>query len=111
VYRVRFRLELRPGANSDEDGHRERIIREVRARSREAAMALLRDGGTRHRREWPLHEEDLRVISEEYPVCIFALQGAGDDPYDLWIKFFHGGRMQRAPAEIIFPKFDKDALK
>ena len=57
------------------------------------------------------HEKLLRHLSKKHPKYLYVLHAEGQDNGDMWTKYFKGGKMQFAPAEIIFPEFDGRKLK
>ena len=61
--------------------------------------------------EWDGYEKLLKYLSKKRPKYIYILQAEGEDNGDMWIKYFKGGKMQFAPAEIVFPEFDGRKLK
>jgi hypothetical protein len=61
--------------------------------------------------KWYGHEHDMRALSEEYPGVLFTLTGYGEESGDVWRKYFRDGRMQLAPAKIIFEDFNPSKLK
>jgi hypothetical protein len=61
--------------------------------------------------KWYDHEEDLLGLSSKYPQFLFMLRGAGDDPGDIWIKYFKDGQIQSECARISLPAFDEKKLK
>lgn len=60
--------------------------------------------------KWYNHEDDMKKLSTEFPTVLFILKGEGEESGDLWIKYFLGGKMQYAPGEIKYPKFDRKKL-
>jgi hypothetical protein len=53
--------------------------------------------------KWYDHENDMTALSIKYPHVTFTLEGCGEETFDLWKKYFLGGQMQRADAEITYP--------
>lgn len=51
--------------------------------------------------KWYAHEADMKVFSKKYPEVVFVLEGKGEEPGDLWKKYFKNGKMQAAYAEIV----------
>lgn len=60
---------------------------------------------------WYGHEEDMRNVSRQFPDVLLTLYGEGEGSGDLWCKYFKAGKMQYAPAEIIYPDFDEIKLE
>lgn len=59
---------------------------------------------------WYDHEEDMAALSARFPKVLFTLHGAGENVDDRWKKYFMGGLIQRAPAQIAFDEFDEAKL-
>lgn len=59
---------------------------------------------------WYDHEEDMVKLSLKFPELLFTLSGVGDSAEDMWKKYFLGGLIQRAKAEITYAEFDKTKL-
>lgn len=57
--------------------------------------------------KWYNHQEDLTQISLRFPDVLIELFGQGDDPFDLWTKYFWNGKVQTANAQIVFDAFDE----
>ena len=98
-YYIFFNLNIEP---LDEE-----IYDEAVNYSAESKYALSQDKAC----EWEKHEKLLKYLSKKRPTCLYILQGEGETNGDMWIKYFKGGKMQFAPAEIIFPEFDERKLK
>lgn len=71
-----------------------------------ADYSVFEDGCT-----WYEHEEDLKEYSAKFPNQLFRLRGEGEEPLDVWIKYFKNGRMQHCPAKVTFDDFDELKLK
>lgn len=54
--------------------------------------------------KWHEHEEDMKKVSKEFPDMVFQLRGNGDDPEDIWEKYFQNGECETCMAEITIPK-------
>lgn len=61
--------------------------------------------------KWYNHEDDLKRISLKFPKVLFILKGEGEESGDLWVRYFLGGKVQYAQAEIKYPKFDRKKLE
>ena len=53
----------------------------------------------------------MRRISSLYPEVLFTLHGRGEEATDLWYLYLRGGKMQYAPAKIVYDEFDERKLK
>lgn len=61
--------------------------------------------------KWSDHEAALLAISAAFPPLLFTLEGHGAERTDVYRKYFKGGRLQYAPAKLVFPDYDEKALK
>lgn len=61
--------------------------------------------------KWYDAETDLKILSKEFPTVLFTLRGDGENSGDMWVRYFLGGRVQYAQAEITYPKFDESKLE
>lgn len=59
---------------------------------------------------WYDNEEDMRLLSKEFPDILFKLHGEGENNEDIWDKYFINGKMQYCLAKIMCPPFDKTKL-
>lgn len=98
-YHTFFKLDIDP---FDEEVYDEAVNY-----SAESKYALSNDKAC----EWDDHEKLLKYLSKKRPKHLYILQADGESNGDMWIKYFKGGKMQFAPAEIIFPEFDGRKLK
>jgi hypothetical protein len=60
---------------------------------------------------WIDHEEDLLAFSSRFPDEVFELTGYGQQPTDIWKKYFQNGKFYCCPATITFEEFDSLKLK
>lgn len=60
--------------------------------------------------KWYLHEDDLVTLSKRFPDVVFTLHGVGEEPEDIWIKYFKGGKVQTEKAEFKIASFDEAKL-
>ena len=52
--------------------------------------------------KWYEHEDDLKKVSLKFPDAIIVVDGVGEEPDDIWRKWFYNGHMKCAQAKIIF---------
>lgn len=60
--------------------------------------------------KWYNHEDDMRKFSTHFPSVLFTLIGEGEEPGDMWYKYFRNGKMQVCEAKITFDEFDERKL-
>lgn len=60
--------------------------------------------------KWYDHEEDMLKISKLYPDVVFKLSGEGEEPGDIWVKYFQNGKVQSDKAVIKLAEFDPEKL-
>ena len=60
--------------------------------------------------KWYHHEEDMKEYSKQHKELIFKLSGAGEDPGDLWVKYFQNGKTQECRGRIKYDPFDARKL-
>ncbi len=58
---------------------------------------------------WYDHEEDMLVISKQYPETTFKLSGEGEENDDIWAKFFKKGKVVERRAEVKLDAKIKDS--
>ncbi len=61
--------------------------------------------------KWYDHEEDMEKFSKKFPEYVFALEGRGEEPGDLWFHYFKNGKSQHCPAKISFDEYDEAKLQ
>jgi hypothetical protein len=86
------------------------IISEFRSECEDAEYSINEDGGAEDPCSWYEHEKDLNDFSRKYPDVLFELYGEGENPGDMWKKYFRNGKMQVCKAELTFPPFDEKKL-
>lgn len=61
--------------------------------------------------KWYDCREDMLLLSTKFPEMLFTLHGDGDETGDLWYEYYNNGRLQRCPAEIVYPVYEEEKLK
>lgn len=83
--------------------------------SNESASKILEAGGSDwgfdENLRWYEHDEDMAMLSAMFPGILFTLHGVGEDSEDLWYSYYKDGKVQCAPANIVFDDFDESKLK
>ena len=69
------------------------------------------DGSSSDSCKWYEHEDDMKVMSKDFPEVLFTLHGEGEESGDIWNKYFLNGKVQVCKAEIKIDKFDPKKLK
>lgn len=60
---------------------------------------------------WYEHQEEMLVLSQQFPSVLFVLKGEGEENGDFWIKYFKYGKVQICPGKIVYDPFDENKLK
>jgi hypothetical protein len=60
--------------------------------------------------KWYEDTEDMCRLSKEYSNVLFTLTGNGEEPEDMWVKYFMNGKVQIEKAVITYGKFDPKKL-
>lgn len=63
-----------------------------------------------HACKWYYHHSNMIDVSEIYPNTVFMLEGRGEDPDDIWRKYYKNGLSQITDAVITFDKYDESKL-
>lgn len=61
--------------------------------------------------KWYEHESEMKAVSILYPDVVFQLVGEGEEPGDLWHKYFKNGKMQKCLVQITYPPYDERLLR
>lgn len=76
----------------DADSHQENIEEMSRFRLEESCS-------------WYDHEKDMVKYSVQHPTVLFILDGDGEEPGDVWRKWFRNGQMRVWKANVKRPAF------
>lgn len=60
--------------------------------------------------KWYDHDDDMRKFSSFFPTAVFKLSGYGEEAGDVWVTYYHGGKMHDAHTEIVHEDFDPKKL-
>ena len=71
--------------------------------------------GESHNRKWYKHDDDMLVLSTEYPDVLFMLEGVGEeidyDNPDVWKTYYRNGKFQDCKMTMTFESFDESKMK
>lgn len=88
----------------------ENVIKELRSENDNAEYAFTESGDSYDSLKWYDYEKDMRSFSTRFPDLIFKLSGEGEEPGDLWIRYFKNGKMQYSKAIITYEPFNEGKL-
>ncbi len=60
---------------------------------------------------WYDVDEDMTLISAQYPGVVIALKCDGGNDEDYWIGYYKEGKMQTCWREVSYPEFDETKLE
>lgn len=69
------------------------------------------DGGSTQSAKWYDYDNEMKMLSRNFPEVLFTLHGEGEDQGDIWNAYYLNGKSQKAKAEITIPKFNISELK
>lgn len=61
--------------------------------------------------KWYCWQNDMKVISRNFPNQIITLNGIGEDHGDFWRCYFLNGKYHYVISQITFDSFDESKLK
>lgn len=61
--------------------------------------------------KWYTYAEDMIAISEKFPELVFQLNGEGEEPGDIWVKYYKNGKTQESKIYAKLADFDESKLK
>ncbi len=61
--------------------------------------------------KWYEYPNHMKLLSKEFPYIIFQVDGEGEEPGDIWRRYFLDGKSQKCVTTITFTQFDEDELK
>jgi hypothetical protein len=100
-YCTRFELEINEGFE---------LLERIIDGNEELSCTFDTDGTSHDSYKWYNHESVMKEVSKEYPKILFTLKGEGEDPGDIWFKYFKNGKIQRCQAKITFDEYDESKL-
>jgi len=50
--------------------------------------------------KWYGHDEDMDILSKQFPEALFTLHGRGEEDWDLWKKYYKNGKSQRCEGKV-----------
>lgn len=102
-YSTKYNLSIIQG-NTD-------LLEEFVESSSQASYAIDSNGDCNQECKWYNHEDELKEFSLKYPLLVLELKGEGEESGDIWVKYFHNGKVQTSKAKITFDSFDLNKLK
>lgn len=99
--------------NPEDRFYFEQAVEYLREPDSDPWWALEADGGTNEWYGWRDWDDDMKRMTEEFPLMVFVLKCIGED-YDedsMWIEYWKNGRVQHEPAVITYGDFDERKLK
>ena len=105
-YYTGYSLDLRGNVENHDE-----IIADLRNSNENADWAIDENGEQQESCKWYEHEVELKAFSKKYPEVIFCLHGTGEEPGDVWDKYFLNGKWQYCKAKIVIPPFDPTKLQ
>lgn len=60
--------------------------------------------------KWYDHDTHLLAMSSVFPELVFRLEGRGEEDDDIWVKYYHDGKVQVAHATIQFEQYNPAKL-
>lgn len=59
---------------------------------------------------WYQHDDDMDLISKNYPNVLFTLRGEGEESGDIWQTWYRNGKHITVRAEVVIPEPDLTQL-
>jgi hypothetical protein len=60
--------------------------------------------------KWYQHDEEMRQFSKKFSTAVFTLSGFGEESGDVWVKYYHNGKLHDAETKIVHEQFDRKKL-
>lgn len=54
--------------------------------------------------KWYNYEIDIIEVSQQFPDCVFLLEGDGEDSLDYWREYFKNGEVEYCPGTLTYPE-------
>jgi hypothetical protein len=61
--------------------------------------------------KWYEHDDDMKILSSEFPEVLFILYGEGEENGDIWRSYYKNGKMKTLTARIVFDEYDPKELE
>ncbi len=61
--------------------------------------------------KWYDHDEDMKILSVQFPEVTFILEGEGEEAGDLWRAYYKSGKMKTYEAKIVYDEYDPKELE
>ncbi len=59
---------------------------------------------------WYEHDKDMKALSLHFPDMVFKLEGAGEDRDDVWVKYYHNGKVAEYRRQTFNATFNPNDL-
>lgn len=69
------------------------------------------NGDTSGQTTWNTFDDDMRLLSKQFPSTLFILHGYGELNTDMWKRYYLNGKCQTVKAKITYDGFDETQLK
>ena len=92
-YYTHYRLEMEPN-------NTEAWVQIANSETFKNEVSFGSDGVCDEVVRWYEHEAHMVHLSKEYPEVLFTLHGEGEEPGNLWRKYFRNGRVQICKAQV-----------
>jgi hypothetical protein len=61
--------------------------------------------------KWYEYDNDMPLLSQQFPELVFMLEGEGEEGADLWRRYYKNGKVQIANAKIVYDEYDESKLE
>jgi hypothetical protein len=109
-YYTQFSFEYEPWKNCSDEEYK-RFEEYIQEKNIDGGYASLSEVDEWDSCKWYEHTSEMKAISAKFPHVLMILGGKGEEPGDIWKKYYLNGKVQIALAEIVIPAFSEKLLK